>query len=164
MRTFRSAFLVAALASTLGSAGVARAQAIPFDLEVGYRFVSIIGSEETYRSQINEREGFLVRGIHIGADGKTDGFPIVDHLRIDGSDLDAGLTGADRLRLTYQHFDQFSALAGFANPLGATIGQQTWDRTRNMVDVNLELLPGAVVTPLFGYTSNNLTGPGYTTY
>src|ERR1017187_10099513 len=173
MRTFRSAFLVAALASTLGSAGVARAQAIPFDLEVGYRFVSIIGSEETYRSQINEREGFLVRGIHIGADGKTDGFPIVDHLRIDGYDLgagpagslrlDAGLTGAYRLRLTYQHFDQFSALAGFANPLGATIGQQTWDRTRNMVDVNLELLPGAVVTPLFGYTSNNLTGPGYTT-
>src|ERR1019366_4014354 len=45
--------------------------------------------------------------------------------------LDAGLTGAYRLRLTYQHFDQFSALAGFANPLGATIGQQTWDRTRN---------------------------------
>jgi hypothetical protein len=173
MRTFRSAFLVAVCVSTLGSAGVARAQAIPFDLEVGYRFVSIIGSEESYRSQINEREGFLVRGIHIGADGKTDGFPIVDHLQIDGSDLgvgpagslrlDAGLTGAYRLRLTYRHFDQFSALAGFANPLGATIGQQTWDRTRNMVDVDLELLPGAVVTPLVGYSSNQLEGPGYTT-
>ncbi|HEX2757136.1 MAG TPA: hypothetical protein VHP60_01400, partial [Thermoanaerobaculia bacterium] len=61
------------------------------------------------------------------------------------------------------HLDQFSALAGFANPLSAPIGQHTWDRTRNMVDVNLEILPGAVVTPLFGYTSNNLTGPGYTT-
>jgi hypothetical protein len=174
MRTFRSAFLVAALASTLVSAGVARAQAIPFDLEVGYRFLDVIGSEESYRSQINEREGFLVRGVHLGTDGKTDGFPILDHLRIDGSDLgagpagslsvDAGLTGAYRLRLSYRHLDQFSALAGFANPLGALTGQQTWDRTRNMVDVNLELLPGAVVTPLFGYTSNNLTGPGYTTY
>ena len=174
MRTFRSAFLVAALASTLVSAGVARAQAIPFDLEVGYRFLDVIGSEESYRSQINEREGFLVRGVHLGTDGKTDGFPILDHLRIDGSDLgagpagslsvDAGLTGAYRLRLSYRHLDQFSALAGFANPLGALTGQQTWDRTRDMVDVNLELLPGAVVTPLFGYTSNNLTGPGYTTY
>jgi hypothetical protein len=177
MRTFRSAFLVAALASvlvfTLGSAGVARAQAIPFDIEVGYRFLDIIGSEESYRSQINEREGFLVRGFHLGTDGKTNGFPVIDHLRIDGSDLgagpagslrlDAGLTGAYRLRLSYRHLDQFSALAGFANPLGALTGQQTWDRTRNMVDVNLELLPGAVVTPLFGYTSNNLTGPGYTT-
>lgn len=173
MRTFRSAFLVAALASTLVSAGVARGQAIPFDLEVGYRFLDVIGSEESYRSQINEREGFLVRGVHLGTDGKTDGFPILDHLRIDGSDLgagpagslsvDAGLTGAYRLRLSYRHLDQFSALAGFANPLGALIGQQTWDRTRNMVDVNLELLPGAVVTPLLGYTSNALTGPGYTT-
>ncbi|MGE5717745.1 MAG: hypothetical protein ACM369_13930, partial [Acidobacteriota bacterium] len=174
MRTFRSAFLVAALASTLGSAGVARAQAIPFDIEVGYRFLSVSGSEESYRSQINEREGFLVRGFHLGADGKTNGFPIVDRLRIDGSDLgagpagslflDAGLTGAYRLRLSYRHLDQFSALAGFANPLGAAIGQHTWDRTRNMVDVNLEILPGAVVTPLLGYTSNNLTGPGRTTY
>jgi hypothetical protein len=173
MRTFRSAFLVAALVSTLGSAGVARAQAIPFDLEVGYRFLDIIGSEESYRSQINERQGFLVRGFHLGTDGKTNGFPILDHLRIDGSDLgagpagslflDAGLTGAYRLRLSYRHLDQFSALAGFANPLSAPIGQHTWDRTRNMVDVNLEILPGAVVTPLFGYTSNNLTGPGYTT-
>jgi hypothetical protein len=173
MRTFRSAFLVAALASTLGSAGVARAQAIPFDLEVGYRFLDVIGSEESYRSQINEREGFLVRGFHLGTDGKTNGFPVLDHLRIDGSDLgvgpagslrlDAGLTGAYRLRLSYRHLDQFSALAGFANPLGGPTGQHTWDRTRNIVDVNLELLPGAVVTPLFGYTSNNLTGPGTTT-
>ena len=173
MRTFRSAFLIAVLAATLLSAGVARAQAIPFDLEVGYRFLDVIGSEESYRSQINERQGFLVRGVHLGTDGKTDGFPIVDHLRIDGSDLgagpagslylDAGLTGAYRLRLSYRHLDQFSALAGFANPLGSVIGQQTWDRTRDMVDINLELLPGAVVTPLLGYTSNNLSGPGYTT-
>src|SRR5512140_2201504 len=173
MRTFRSAFLVAALASALGSAGVARAQAIPFDIEVGYRFLTLSGSEESYRSQINESEGVLVRSIHIGEDGKTNGFPILDRLRIDGSDLgagpagslrlDAGLTGAYRLRASYRHLDQFSALAGFANPLGAAIGQQTWDRTRDMVDLNLELLPGAVVTPLVGYTSNKLVGPGFST-
>ena len=173
MRTFRSAFLVAVLAITLGSAGVARAQAIPFDIEVGYRFLTLTGNEETYRSQINESEGFLVRSLHIGEDGKTQGFPIVDRLRIDGSDLgagpagslmlDAGLTGAYRLRASYRHFDVYSALAGFANPLGASVGQQTWNRTRNMVDVNLELLPGAVVTPLVGYTSNDMSGPGYST-
>ncbi len=172
MRTFRSAFLVATLAA-LGSAGLARAQAIPFDIEVGYRFLTLSGSEESYRSQINEREGFLVRSIHIGEDGKTSGFPILDHLRIDGAELgagpagslrlDAGLAGAYRLRASYRHFDQFSALSGFANPLGAVVGQQTWDRQRDVVDVNLELLPGAVVTPLLGYTSNNLVGPGTST-
>ncbi|HEX5855058.1 MAG TPA: hypothetical protein VFZ57_05515, partial [Thermoanaerobaculia bacterium] len=77
---------------------------------------------------------------------------------------DAGLAGAYRLRFSYRHLDQFSALAGFANPLGTALGQQTWDRTRNMVDVNLELAPGAAITPLLGYSSNKLTGPGYTTY
>ncbi|HEX7616859.1 MAG TPA: hypothetical protein VF554_16475 [Thermoanaerobaculia bacterium] len=177
MRTFRSAFrvavLTAAFVSTLGSSGVARAQAIPFDIEVGYRFLTLSGSETSYRSQINEREGFLVRSLHIGEDGKTDGFPILDHLRIDGSELgagpagslrlDAGLAGAYRLRASYRHLDQFSALSGFANPLGAVVGQQTWDRTRDMVDLNLELLPGAVVTPLLGYTSNKLAGPGTST-
>jgi len=177
MRTFRSAFRVTVLAtafvSALGSSGVARAQAIPFDIEVGYRFLTLSGSEESYRSQINEREGFLVRSLHIGEDGKTSGFPIVDRLRIDGAELgagpagslrlDVGLTGAYRLRASYRHLDQFSALAGFANPLGAAVGQQTWDRTRDMVDLNLELLPGAVVTPLLGYTSNKLVGPGHST-
>lgn len=177
MRTLRSAFRAAALAvafvSTLGSSGVARAQAIPFDIEVGYRFLDLSGSEESYRSQINEREGFLVRSLHIGADGQTDGFRAVDRLRIDGAELgagpagslrlDAGLTGAYRLRFTYRHLDQFSALAGFANPLGAVASQQTWDRSRNMVDVNLELAPGAVVTPLLGYSSNTLQGPGFST-
>ena len=83
MRTFRSAFLVAVLASCLGSAGVARAQAIPFDIEVGYRFLTLSGSEESYRSQVNEHAGFLVRSIHIGEDGSSSAFPI-DRLRIDG--------------------------------------------------------------------------------
>src|ERR1035437_2744426 len=125
MRTFRSAFRAAVLASvlvfTLGSAGVARAQAIPFDIEVGYRFLTLSGSEESYRSQINEREGFLVRSIHIGEDGKTSGFPALDYLRIDGSDLgagpagslrpDAGLTGAYRLRAPYRHLHHVNALS-----------------------------------------------------
>jgi hypothetical protein len=176
MRTFRSAFLVAVLALvfvSVGSAGIARAQAIPFDIEVGYRFLTLSGSEESYRTQVNEREGFLVRSIHIGEDGRTAGFPVVDRIRIDGAELgagpagslrlDAGLTGAYRLRASYRHLDQYSALAGFANPLGATLGQQTWNRTRNMVDVNVELLPGAAITPLLGYSSNELTGPGYST-
>src|SRR5664279_5298492 len=101
MRTFRSAFraavLTAAFVSTVGSAGLARAQAIPFDIEVGYRFLTLSGSETSYRSQINEREGFLVRSIHIGQDGKSAGFPILDHLQIDGSDLGAGPAGSLRL-------------------------------------------------------------------
>jgi hypothetical protein len=173
MRRLRSAFLTAALALTLAS-GVARAQAIPFDIEAGYRFLSISGNEEMYRSQVNDREGFLIRSLHIATDEKYTGFPIVDKLRIDGADLgtgsagflrlDAGLSGAYRLQFTYRATQFFSALQGFANPLGAAVGQQTWDRTRNQFNVDLEILPGKVITPLVGYTSNTLSGPGRTTY
>ena len=173
MRTSRSAFLVAALVidSRFG-----RRRPCPGD-SVRPRGRLPLPRHHRQRGVLplaDQRARGLSRArVHLGTDGKTDGFPVLDHLRIDGSDLgvgpagslslDAGLTGAYRLRLSYRHLDQFSALAGFANPLGAPIGQHTWDRTRNMVDVNLELLPGAVVTPLFGYTSNNLSGPGYTT-
>ena len=96
MRTLRSAFLTAALAATLAS-GVARAQAIPFDIEVGYRFLSVTGNEEMYRSQVNDREGFLIRSLHIATDEKYAGFPLVDKVRINGADLGAG--GAGFLRM-----------------------------------------------------------------
>jgi len=173
MRTLRSAFLTAALAATLAS-GVARAQAIPFDIEAGYRFVSVTGNEEMYRSQINDREGFLIRSLHIGTDEKYAGFPLVDKVRIDGADLgaggagflrmEAGLSGAYKLQFSYRNTQFFNALPGFANPLGLSVGQQTWDRTRQQYNVDLEILPGKVITPIVGYTSNTLSGPGYTTY
>jgi hypothetical protein len=173
MRTLRSAFLTAALAATLAS-GVARAQAIPFDIEVGYRFLSVTGNEEMYRSQVNDREGFLIRSLHVATDEKYAGFPLVDKVRIDGADLgaggagflrmEAGLSGAYRLQFSYRNTQFFSALPGFANPLGLSVGQQTWDRTRQQYNVDLEILPGKVITPIVGYTSNTLSGPGYTTY
>lgn len=172
-RILRSAFLTAALVATLAS-GVARAQAIPFDIEVGYRFLTVSGSEETYRSQVNDREGFLVRSLHIATDEKYAGFAIVDKFRIDAADLgagaagflrmDAGLSGVYRLRFQYRNTQLFSAVQGFANPLGAPIGQHTWDRKRQQFNVDLEILPGKVITPLVGYTSNTLSGPGNTTY
>ena len=172
-RILRSAFLTAALAATVAS-GVARAQAIPFDIEVGYRFLSVTGNEEMYRSQINDREGFLVRSLHVATDEKYAGFPLVDKLRVDGADLgaggagflrlDAGLAGVYRLQFSYRNTQFFSAYQGFANPLGLSVGQQTWDRTRNQFNVDLEVLPGKVITPIVGYTSNTLSGPGYTTY
>jgi hypothetical protein len=171
MRILRSAFLTAALAATLAS-GVARAQAIPFDIEAGYRFVSVTGNEGMYRSQVDDREGFLIRSLHVAID-ENSSFKLADKIRIDGSDLgaggagflrlDAGLSGVYRLQFTYRYSELFSALPGFANPLGAAVGQQIWDRQRNQFNVDLEILPGKVITPIVGYTSNTLRGPGSTT-
>ena len=44
-------------------AAPAFSESFPIDVELGYRFVSISGNEEMYRSQINEREGFLLRSL-----------------------------------------------------------------------------------------------------
>jgi len=181
MRTLRSAFLTAALALTFAS-GVVRAQAIPFDIEVGYRFLTLSGSEEIYRSQINEREGFLIRSVHLATNQKYEGFSIADNVRIDGADLgagpngllrlDAGLTGVYRLRFAYRNSQIFDYVV---NPPLVTNGaglngsdgfpvQHRYDRVRNQFDVDLEILPGKVITPIVGYSSNTLSGPGYTTY
>ena len=58
--------------------------------------------------------------------------------------LEASRAGAYRLRFGYRSADAFSALPAFANPLlgqGIIPGQHTFDRTRRMFDVDLELMP-----------------------
>ena len=150
------------------------AQALPLDLEMGYRFVDVSGNEQMYRSQINEREGFLLRSFLVTAPGPTSFF---DTFRVDASDLGAGpagslnvrsgLSGKYDLQLSYRRTELYSALPGFANPLlgdGIVPGEQTYSRTRNVLDVELRLFPGAVITPILGYTRNRNEGPGRNTY
>ncbi len=155
----------------------AQAQTVPYEMELGYRRVKIEGNEQMYRSQINERSGFLLRAFTLTTsdfEGKTSLF---DRFRVDASDLGAGPAGALRIEankadvyrftLGYRHAEVYSALPGFANPLlsgGVIPGQHTWNRTRNMIDIDLELMPGRAITPFIGYSSNNMTGPGTTTY
>ena len=158
-------------ASPAGSPGV------PFDIEFGYRFLDISGNRDMYRSQINEREGFLLRSFNFATTdfgGKT---TLVDNFRLDMSDvgigpasairLEAGRAEAYRLRLSYDRREQFSALPAFANPLlssGVIPGQHTIDRVRTLFNAELELLPGRAITPIVGYERNRYEGPGQTTY
>ena len=79
----------------------------------------------------------------------------------------AGQNEIFQLAFSWRETDLYSALPAFANPFldeGIIPGQQTWNRIRNIYDVELELLPGKIVTPLLGYTRNTYDGPGTTTY
>ena len=156
------------------SATVLRAQAIPVDVELGYRWVEVSGNDQMYRTQINDRPGVLLRSLDYTSQGSL-GF--LDTLHIDGSDIGAGPAGQLRvlaaqtnvfkLTFTWRETDLYSALPAFANPFvdeGIIPGQQTWNRTRNIYDATLELLPGKMITPLLGYTRNVYQGPGTTTY
>jgi hypothetical protein len=157
----------------------AMAQTIPMELEIGYRWANVNGNEDMYRSQINERAGFLIRSFTMSTNDPNGATGFVDRFRVDVSDLgfgtapagsariDMGKTGVYRLTLGYREADQYSALPSFANPLlaqGVIPGQHTIDRTRKMFDANLELLPGKMITPIVGYGWNQNKGPGQTTY
>ena len=156
-------------------AAAAGAQTVPFDLEAGYRWLEIKGDEGMYRTQINERSGFLIRNFSmLTADTHTGAF---DRLRVDISDFGTGPAGAFRLQadkagmyrftLGYRQTNAFSALPAFANPLlgaGVVPGQHTYDRDRRMIDADVEFLPGQRIVPFIGYSFNHMSSPGTTTY
>ena len=145
------------------AAFTAHAQTAAFDLEAGYRWLNLKGDEGMYRTQIDERSGFLIRAFTMNS---TSTF--ADRLRIDMSDLGTGPAGSFRLdaeraslyrfRLGYRSADLFSAVPSFA------LGQHTYDRTRRTVDADLELFPDRKIVPFVGYSFNRFSGPGTTSY
>jgi hypothetical protein len=153
----------------------ASGQAVPLELELGYRFVDVEGNEDMYRSQINEREGVLLRSLTFSTG--TVGGSLLDFLRVDAADLgigpagrfrlEAGKSGIYRLRFDYRRMEFFSALPAFANPLlgsGIIPGQHTYDRDRHLLDAEVEILPNGAITPIVGYTLNRYDGPARTTF
>ena len=155
----------------------AHAQSIPFDLEIGYRWLDLKGNEDMYRTQINERSGVLIRSFTLATSDFNGDTSLVDRFRVDVSDLgtgpassirlEANRTNTYRLRLGYRTTNAFSALPAFANPLldqGIVPGQHTYERKRTLFDLDLELMPDHAIVPFVGFTWNDNHGPGQTTY
>ncbi len=162
------------LALVLMAASTARAQIVT-DIELGYRWVDVVGSEDMYRTQINEREGVTLKGLTLQTADFGGKLKFMDHLRLDATDigngpaglvrLEAGWTDQYRLNFSYSRRDHYSALLAYANPLlskGIIPGQHTIDRTRDTIDAELEIFPNRVVTPIVGYTYSKYDGPGTT--
>ena len=83
--------------SIMGFAFAAHAQTVPFDLEIGYRWLDLKGSNGMYRTQVNERGGLLIRSFTLGTSDFEGHTTLVDRFRIDVSDL--GVGPAQSLRL-----------------------------------------------------------------
>lgn len=155
----------------------ALAETFPLDFELGYRWTSIDGNEDVYRSQINEEEGLLLRSFNFYGNDTSGDAKLVDTFRITASDLgsgpssllrvEAGRSEFFKLRFNYQRMEAYNALPQFANPLlgqGIVPGQHTMDRTRRLIDADLEFMPGRPISFLVGYSQNEYDGPGETTY
>lgn len=157
---------ILALAVLLIAAAV-HAETLPLNLEIGYRWLDRTGNDFMYRTQINERSGLLIRAFSLAT----------PELRIDATDLGVGpasslrlessRNGTYRLRVGYRSNDSFSALPAFSNPLfsqGVFLSQHTYDRTRRMLDADLEFVPDRSIVPFIGFSSNTNNGPARTTY
>lgn len=153
-------------------ASIASAQTM--EIEIGYRWLDLDGSESMYRSQINERDGFILRAFTMTSVSDS---AIADRYKITASDLgstpagmfriEAAREGSYLLRIGYHTADAYSAIPGFANPLlsqGVIPGQHTFDRSRSTFDADLEFIPGRKFSPFIGYTYHQTNGPGTTTY
>ncbi|HSP33739.1 MAG TPA: hypothetical protein VLU46_05425 [Thermoanaerobaculia bacterium] len=149
----------------------------PYDLEIGFRTSSVKGNEDMYRTQINERSGVLLHDFTLSTVDFGGRAGMIDNFRIDVSDLgtgpassvriQTGRSGSYRLLLNLRRTSEFSALPIFANPFagqGIIPGQHTYDRTRTLLDGELEFLLGGKISPFVGYTFNRYSGPGRTTY
>jgi hypothetical protein len=174
MKTLR---LLIATFFILGVGSVAVAQTTAFDIELGYQNVDVNGNEDMFKTQINQDSGFVLRNLSINFIDPSGDSSFADRVRVDASGfggnpagrlrLDMGRDQTYRLRLFYQEFKTYSALPAFANPMldeGVVPGQHTWDRTRNVFDIQLELPLWKTITPIVGYRWNRYDGPGQTTY
>lgn len=165
---------VLVLASVAVAAPLA-AQDLQYDLAVGYQWVDLDGNLDVHRTQTGEKEGFRLDSLDLLlTDSK--GAPGYDRLRLtaaglgSGPDqrlrLDVGRNQLYNVRLGYTRAEVFNSLPGYANPLlgsGVWAGQHTLDRRRQGVDLDVELFPGRVLTPLFGYSRHSYRGPARTT-
>jgi hypothetical protein len=168
--------LIVGLVLALCWAVTASAQPSQYSLELGYQWFDVSGNKDVFRTQVNEQQGLLLRSFSLTSFDSSTGSKAFDRLRIDAGDLgaspqgyfrlEAGLARAYTLRLLYRHSEIYSALPNFANPLlasGVEVSQHTLDRSSDSVNLNVEFIPGHVLTPLFGYSWMRYKGPGTTT-
>jgi hypothetical protein len=155
----------------------ASAQTTLIEAELGYQWLDVSGSEDMYRTQVNQDDGFVLSDLRVVTLNPGTEPGVLDRLRIDAAGfggsangrfrLRAGLADAYSLSLTYRQMEHYSALPGLANPLladGVTPGFHTWSRDRDLLDLQIELVPGGAITPILGYRWNRYEGPRRTTY
>ena len=144
-------------------------------LDLGYRFTSIGGNNDVYRSVVNLGQGPRLLGLD---------FTIIDpHKRLFdrldvrannwGGDpyntvhLDASKKGIYDFNFDYRDIAYFNLLPSFADPLlgaGLVLNEDSYFARRRMSDFQLDLLPGHRIIPFLAYGRDSGQGTGITTF
>ena len=144
-------------------------------LDLGYRFTSVGGNNDVYRSVVNLGDGPRLLGLDFTIiDPKK---RLFDHLdvRADnwGGDpyntvhLNASKQGIYDFNFDYRDIAYFSLLPSFADPLlgtGIVLDKDSYFSRRRMSDFQFDLRPGHRVIPYLAYGRDSGEGTGITTF
>jgi hypothetical protein len=174
----RARFLAAPLA-LVALAGIPSArgqETAKFDLSAGYQWVDVSGNNDMYKTQVNERDGFVLGNLTLLVTRGEKRTGLFDRIRLDAYDIgaapqsrvrfEARRDGAVGIRMSYFRAKHFSALPAFANPFisdGIVPGEHTLDRRLESFDVEVQVLPWRCITPIVGYRWDRVEGPSRTT-
>ena len=144
-------------------------------LDFGYRFTSIGGDNDVYRSVVNLGQGPRLLGLD---------FTIVDpqkrlfdHLDVRANNwggdpyntlhVNASKRGIYDFNFDYRDIAYFNLLPSFADPLlgtGIVLDEDSYFARRRMSDFQLDLLPGHRIMPYLAYGRDSGQGTGITTF
>ena len=144
-------------------------------VDFGYRFTSIGGDNDVYRSVVNLGQGPRLLGLD---------FTIVDpqkrlfdHLDVRANNwggdpyntlhVNASKRGIYDFNFDYRDIAYFNLLPSFADPLlgsGLVLDEDSYFARRRMSDFQLDLLPGHRIMPYLAYGRDSGQGTGITTF
>ncbi len=144
-------------------------------VDLGYRFNSVGGSLDTYRSVVDMGSGVRLLGLDLTIESAARKW--FDRIDVRGSGwggdpyttahVDAMRHDRYRFSFDYRDVAYFNFLPSFADPTignGIFLDQQSFDSHRRMMDFELELLPGHWIVPYLAYSHDSGFGTGVTDF
>jgi hypothetical protein len=137
--------------------------------ETGYRFVTISGNTETYRSNVNYQDGVRLLSSFFSIDSKDGHGPLFDEVLLTTNGLGGDPYQSATVRVQKNRLYQYDLLwrsNNYVNPGLVTdggAGVHFLNTTNTFQDDNLTLFPQSAIRFLLGYSRSTQDGPGIST-
>ena len=150
------------------------------NIELGYRFTDLTGSDQIYNTFINQQEGLRVLSQSLTMRSMQQTGSLFDDLEASSFGWGGDPENVARLRISKYHWYDFTALFRrdknywdynlFANPLNPStatpnvpvdFSPHSMFTTRRMYDYGLSILPQSRFTVRLGYSRNRSEGPSF---
>jgi len=144
-------------------------------IDLGYRFTSVGGDNDVYRSVVNLGQGPRLIGLEFTVvDPKK---RLFDRLEVRANNwggdpynsvtVNASKQGIYDFHFDYRDIAYFNLLPSFADPLlgsGIVLDEDSYFARRRMSDFQLDLMPGHRIIPFLAYGRDSGQGTGITTF